>query len=212
MTTIPFVGDIGSERLALLEWLGHLDPQDWDRPSLCDGWRVRDVLAHLITPFMVSPPQMALRMVRAGGLSQAMHAVAVELGQRDPHELMETLRANAFSNFRPPGLPAAAPLTDIVVHAADIRWALTADRTDWGDASHLADVLAFVVSRRALMGFVPRTRLRGLRLVATDMSWEHGSGKRVEGPALAVVMAVLGRVQAAPLLRGDGVTVLLGRR
>ena len=62
-----------------------------------------------------------------------MHAVAVELGQRDPHELMEALSTNAFSTFRPPGLPASAPLTDVVVHAADIRWALTADRADQGD-------------------------------------------------------------------------------
>lgn len=205
------MGNVGAERLALLEWLGSLNPQDWERPSLCHGWRVRDVLAHLITPFVVSRSQMAMRVVRAGGLSQAMHAVAVELGQRDPHELMETLRANAFSTFRPPGLPGSAPLTDAVAHAADVRWALTADRADWGDASRLGEVLTFVVSRRAAMGFVPPTRLRGLRFVTTDIDWGHGSGERVEGPALAMIMAVLGRAQAAPLLHGNGVPVLLAR-
>lgn len=206
------MGNVGAERLGLLEWLGSLDPQDWDRQSLCHGWRVRDVLAHLITPFVVSPPHMALRVLRAGGVSQAMHAVAIELGQRDPHELMETLRTNAFSIFRPPGLPASAALTDVVAHAVDIRWALTADRADPGDPRRLAEVLTFIVSRRAVVGFVPRTRLRGLRFVTTDIGWEHGSGQRVEGPALAVIMAALGRTQALPLLHGDGVPVLLGRR
>jgi uncharacterized protein (TIGR03083 family) len=206
------VGDIGRERLALVEWLGRLGPQDWGRPSLCEGWRVKDVLAHLITSFVVSPPQMAFRVLRAGGISQAMNAVAVELGQRDPQELMDILRKNAFSTFRPPGLPASASLADVVVHTADIRWALTDDRTDQGDVSRLEEVLAFVVSRRAVMGFVPRMRLRGLHLVTTDLDWEHGEGERVEGPALAVVMAVLGRSQAAPLLRGHGVPVLLGHR
>ena len=204
--------DAGTERLALLGWLGSLDPQDWERPSLCAGWRVREVLAHLITPFVVSRRQMALRVMRAGGISQAMHSVAIEVGRRDPNELMETLRVNAFSTFRPPGLPATAPLTDVVAHTADIRWALTADRADWGDAGRLAEVLSFVASRRAAMGFVPPRRLRQLRLVATDIGWGHGSGQLVEGPALAVLMAVLGRAQAAPLLHGDGVSVLLSRR
>ena len=76
----------------------------------------------------------------------------------------------------------------------------------------MAEVLTFVVSRRAVMGFVPRTRLRGLRFVTTDIGWEHGSGQRVEGPTLAVITAVLGRAQAVPLLHGDGVPVLLERR
>ena len=62
------------------------------------------------------------------------------------------------------------------------------------------------------MGFVPPGRLRGLQLVTTDIDWEHGSGQHVEGPALALIMAMLGRAQAAPLLRGDGVQVLLARR
>ena len=206
------VANIGTERLALWEWLRGLDPQDWERPSLCDGWRVRDVLAHLVTPFVVSRPQMALRVMRAGGIGKAMHSVALEVGQRDPRDLMETLRANASSSFTPPGLPAAAPMTDVVAHTADIRWALTDDRAYWGDANRLADVLNFLVSRRAVLGFLPPARLRGLRLVANDIAWEHGSGPLVEGPALAVVMATLGRVQAAPLLRGDGVPVLLARR
>ena len=97
------MGDVGVERLTLLAWLASLDQQDWDRPSLCEGWRVRDVVGHLITSFMVSPPKMAFRVVRAGGLSSAMHAVALELGERDPNELMEILRNNASSTFRPPG-------------------------------------------------------------------------------------------------------------
>ena len=62
------------------------------------------------------------------------------------------------------------------------------------------------------MGFVPRGRRRGLQFVTTDISWEHGTGQRIEGPALAVIMALLGRASAAPLLQGDGVPALLARR
>lgn len=109
--------------------------------SLCEGWRVKVILAHLITSLVVSPTQMAFRVLHAGGISQAMNAVAVELGQRDPQELMDILRKHAFFTCKPPGLPASAPLADVVVHTADIRWALTDDRTDQGEVSRLEESL-----------------------------------------------------------------------
>ena len=36
------------ERLGIRDLLRSLTPGQWDEPSLCDGWRVRDVAAHLI--------------------------------------------------------------------------------------------------------------------------------------------------------------------
>src|ERR687894_355212 len=39
-----------AERADLLELLTGLTPQQWDGPTLCTGWRVRDVFAHFAPP------------------------------------------------------------------------------------------------------------------------------------------------------------------
>ena len=37
------------ERTELAEFLATLDREEWDAPTLCVGWRVRDVVAHVIS-------------------------------------------------------------------------------------------------------------------------------------------------------------------
>lgn len=37
------------ERLDLCDHLDTLGPEQWQVPSLCDGWTVKDVVAHLTT-------------------------------------------------------------------------------------------------------------------------------------------------------------------
>jgi hypothetical protein len=51
-----------------------------------------------------------------------------------------------------------------------------------------------------------------LKLVATDMSWSHGSGPEVSGPAEALVMMMAGRVGALDDLSGEGRAELVARR
>lgn len=197
-----------AERLGLVARLSELTPAEWQTASLCDGWSIRDVVAHLVTPFAVSPPQMALRVVKARGISAAMDATAHDLARQPTESLLLVLSEHAGSTFRPPGLPLAAPLTDAVVHGADIRWALGDGTHDWGQVERLRPVLDFLVSSRALIGFMPRRRTRGLRLMAHDQDWRHGTGDDVLGPSLALALALLGRQQAVPLLDGAGVTSL----
>jgi hypothetical protein len=66
--------------------------------------------------------------------------------------------------------------------------------------------------------FLPRARalpaqanLRGLRLVATDVDWQHGAGPEVTGPGEALRMALAGRPAALADLTGPGLAVLTGR-
>lgn len=202
---------IAAERRQLVEFLRGLAPPDWRQESLCVGWSIHHVLGHLVTPFVVTTPRMALKALRAGGVSAAMDRTAAELTTRPPEQLLDLLAANADTTFRPPGLPAAAPLTDVIAHGADIRWALDSGRTDWGEPARLRPVLDFLVSTRARGAFVPRGRLRGLRLVATEPDWSHGSGAEVRGTGLHLAMAVLGRPAAFRLLTGPGALTLPGR-
>ena len=202
---------LARERRALVARLRDLPQEQWSTPSLCAGWTVHHVLAHLTTPFLVSVPAMGLQFLRHRGISAAMDAATQRLAQRPPAELLDVLERHAGSTFRPPGLPLASPMTDAVVHSADVRWGLGDDHADWGDPSRLRPVLGFLTGRRAVLGFVPPGRLAGLRLVAVDTHWSSGAGAEVRGPALPLAMGVLGRTAALEHLSGDGVEVLRSR-
>ncbi len=194
-----------------MERLRALTENQWDEPSLCVGWTIRHVLAHLVTPFSVSAPAMALSVSRHRSISRAMDIAAQRLAtQRTPEELLSVLEAHAGSTFRPPGLPLEAPLTDVVCHGADIRWALGDSVADWSDPARLRPVLNFLIGPRARAGFVPSGRLRGVALVADDQQWRHGHGAEVRGPSLALAMAVLGRDVALTAVSGEGVPLLAG--
>lgn len=164
------------------------------------------VLAHLVTPFEVSIPRMGLSMLRHRGPAGAMNAWARTLAARPVADLLDVLETNAGSTFRPPGMPLAAPLTDVLVHTADIRWPLAGHAAvDHVDPAHVLPSLEFLTTPRAVGVFVARGRLDGVRLVARDVAFEHGSGEVIEGPALALVAAACGRAPALDLLDGPGV-------
>src|SRR5688572_8740360 len=56
-----------AQRQALAGILRTLTPEQWEHPSLCDGWRVEDVAAHVI-----SSPQVSWRLT-LGMLPEMRH-------------------------------------------------------------------------------------------------------------------------------------------
>jgi len=208
---VSLIDDIAQERRTLVERLRVLPRDQWQTPSLCTGWTVHHVLAHLATPFLVSRPTMGLRFLRHRGIGPGMDATARSLARRSPQELLDVLEQNAASSFAPPGVGLVAPLTDLVVHGVDIRWPLGDSHEDWADPQRLRPSLDFLLGRRATLGFLPASRPAGLRLVASDQDWAQGTGQEVRGTSLALVLGLLGRRPALDDLSGDGVAVLAGR-
>ncbi|GAA1865548.1 hypothetical protein GCM10009836_52420 [Pseudonocardia ailaonensis] len=49
-----------AERGDLAELLATLEPEQWDAPTLCDEWRVREVVAHMVSYDELSPLQTAI--------------------------------------------------------------------------------------------------------------------------------------------------------
>jgi len=49
--------------------LAALAPEMWDASTLCEGWRVREVVAHMTMAFRYSVPKFLLGMLAAGGIS-----------------------------------------------------------------------------------------------------------------------------------------------
>lgn len=202
---------IAGQRLALADLLESLSPEEWERPSLCAGWRVRDVAAHVaMAPQVLSIRAMAVEALRAGGRFHRLnHDVAVRHAESRPTErLVAELREHADSRRLPVVTSYRNVLFDILVHGQDIAVPL-------GRAHPMPPAAASAgASRVWSMGwpFWARRRLRGVRLVATDVEWSAGAGAEVEGPVDALLLLLTGRVTAAlPRLAGPGVPVVAAR-
>lgn len=194
------------ERADFADFLETLSPQQWDESSLCDGWRVRDVVAHVISYDELSWRQTFRRVARGRFTLGKVNDVGVAEYSRGPSELIELFRAHP----RPRGLTAAfgglIGLVDGMIHQQDIRRPLGMPR----DIPHerLRTALRLALLAPPIRAFA---RARGLTLVATDLDWSRGSGPELRGPGEALLMALAGRGHAVEELSGPGRAVLAER-
>lgn len=204
---------IADNRRRAADLLAGLGDDGWATPSLCAGWTVREVAAHLVVPFQVSVPRMALDVVLARfSINGAMDRTARRVAEADVDDLVSALRENADSRFTPPGLGPEGPLADTSIHLRDLARPL--GRPDGPPLTTWRVALDFLVSPKARSAFVPAGRLDGLALRATDQAWSHGEGSKgseVAGPSEALALAVSGRSVALDDLDGDGVSTLRAR-
>ena len=186
-------------------FLANLTPEQWVAQSLCAHWRVRDVVAHVMSFDGVNLLGMVRRAVR-GRIVHINQVGVDELASLSTEQLLDRLQAR----LRPQGLAASfggrLALLDVTIHHQGIRRPLGLLRQI--PAERLRQVLDGVVCSPELPG---RRIARGVRLVATDLEWSHGSGPEVRGPAEAVLMAVAGRASAVGELVGPGQPRVAGR-
>jgi uncharacterized protein (TIGR03083 family) len=193
-----------AERQDLADFLETLTPEQWGQPSLCRGWTVHDVVTHLISYEDVGLAGFIGRFARQGFRFGKMNERRLEeFGTRTADELVAYVRAHA----KPSGPTAVADarigLTDGLIHHQDIRRALGRPRQV--PAERLVPVLGFAMIAPPLPA---KRNGQGLRLVATDLDWSHGTGAEVTGPGEALLMAVCGRADALPELAGPGLATL----
>ncbi|MEU5211666.1 maleylpyruvate isomerase family mycothiol-dependent enzyme [Streptomyces sp. NPDC020742] len=190
---------IAAERRELADLLDGLTDEQWDAPSLCRGWRVREVAAHMSMGFRYSLSRMAGELVRAGG---SLHRMTDRLAHRDAAtastaELAAFLRDNAHHPFKPPGGITAA-LGHDVVHGLDITVALGLDRRVPEDRTR---VLLESVTPRSAAFF--GARLKGVQLCADDLDWSFGTGTPLTGSGQDLLLVAFGRKLPPGRLRGD---------
>jgi uncharacterized protein (TIGR03083 family) len=195
------------ERAELADFLGTLTPAQWDAPSLCAGWRVRDAVAHMYSYEELSPVGLVCRFIKGGILPDRVNAVGVAAyADRSPDELLALVK----DHQQPRGLTAAfggrIALTDGVIHHQDIRRPLGLPRDI--PAERMLVVLDFA---RTAPTIGAAKRVRGLTLAATDIDWAAGTGPVVEGPAESLLMAIGGRRGSAQELTGPGQPTLAAR-
>lgn len=192
---------IDAERTRMLGVLEELDDEQWNAPSLCAGWRVRDVVVHLLMPYHLTVPRFLGNMAAAGFKFDAMADRWARTDNRPTGHITEALRQTAKARFRIPGAPPEAPLCHFVIHAQDIYRPLGVDHTiDPRSANIVLDQLATPQARRALKPGL----LDGLAFTAQDSGWNYGTGAEVIGSASALVTTLAGRPAATHELNGSG--------
>lgn len=207
----PYLNLMHEESRDLAAYLAGLSDQEWTAPSLCAGWRVREVVSHMAAGHTASLGSYLSLLARNGfsvdrtsdGLARAF------AGAHSNAEILAAFsRGTTGSPKGPTALVAKAELfTDHLIHHQDIRRALGQPRVI--PPERLRAALAALGHLSARVG--SKARMRGLRIVAEDVTWSHGDGAPLSGPAEAIVMALSGRAAAVSDLRGEGAGLLARR-
>jgi uncharacterized protein (TIGR03083 family) len=202
---VEITQEVARLRCRFADQIELLDDEAWNTASWCTGWRVRDVLAHLVRGAEATPLSMAADLLR-GGLrpDRTVSRAAKRLGDISVPVLADRLRIAAVGGFRVPGFPVAMGLGDVLVHSADAFRPVGLDvEAPPADAAPVLDAYW----RRGRMVFHAEPQ-RERRLVATDLDWAKGSGPEVRGKAIDLVLLVANRRQVLPCLEGPGLTGL----
>ena len=198
---VAMLDDVAAERLGLADDLETLAPEDWANPSLCAGWTVHDVVAHLTLSTRQSVPWTFWRTLRArGNIERAFADMARErAGAFGPGELIAQLRDMAHVDRRLALAGELDPLNDLLVHSQDLWIPL-------GRGRDLPAERALPCLRHVWAApFVGAAkRFAGLRLRATDADWTVGEGPEVHGPAGALLLAANGRAAGLDGCDGEG--------
>ena len=198
---------IDEERLSLADLFGSLSADEWETASLCTGWRVRDVAAHLTLAHMGMLPAV-LAMLRAGGnLDRMIRDTAVRQARLPAGQYAVLLRGMIGSRRTAPGITELEPLIDVLVHGQDIAIPLGRTRPMPPAAAATAATRVWSMGRPFHAG----RRLSGFMLAATDHPWSAGRGRQVEGPIAAILLLLTGRRAALPQLSGPGAGQLQAR-
>lgn len=199
---------VHAERRRLVEDLGDLPRSAWDTASLCEGWSVHDVLAHLLESAMTSRLRFVAGMVRARGDFHRANRDGIERWRRaDPEQTLAELGRAERSTRTPPAHPVTR-LVEVYVHGEDIRRPLGLPGRYPREGIHaaLAHQLRTKVSFEG-----GRERAEGLSLLDSDSGMSWGEGPAVAGTAVDLLLAVSGRTLRDGLLTGPGAATLRAR-
>ncbi|QIS10067.1 maleylpyruvate isomerase family mycothiol-dependent enzyme [Nocardia arthritidis] len=197
LTTEQIWRAVAAERASLVELLRSLPENDWDRASLCDDWRIRDVVGHLVMPMRPDIGWILVNLIRArGNLARLIRDTAIRHAQRRTNQqLLAELRDRIDSRLTPIGTTPADRLMDMLVHGQDIAIPLGITREMPVAAARSA------LARVWEMGapFHAREKFSGYRLVATDGEWAEGGGPVIEGSLADLLLLTTGRHTSARL-------------
>ncbi|MUL83565.1 MULTISPECIES: maleylpyruvate isomerase family mycothiol-dependent enzyme [unclassified Mycolicibacterium] len=196
------------ERREFADLLDGLSPQQWQAPTLCADWTVRDVVAHTVAYLGQTRLGLTAAMLAARGQVDRINESARRThAGLEPDHLRTTMRLGADPSGAGALYGCRAALIECLIHQQDIRRPLGLTRV-------LAEppLLTSLTFARVSPVIGGALRTRGLRLIATDLDWSAGRGPEIHGPGEALLLAMTGRVEAvAAELHGPGLAHLCRR-
>jgi uncharacterized protein (TIGR03083 family) len=192
---------IAAQRAELAEVLAGLPGPAWEEPTLCAGWRVREVVAHITMPFRYGGPRFALELAKSRGRFNEM---ADRVARRDAAampaaDLTAAVKSNTGHPWKPPGGGFTGALAHDLIHGLDITVPLGLDGPVPEDRLRL--VLPGSLADRSVKFF--GVDLDGIELRAQDMDWTLGSGTPLTGAAADLLLVLCGRTLPAGRLAGQ---------
>jgi uncharacterized protein (TIGR03083 family) len=209
MRSVPGVTEVwdrvANYRVVLADRVEALEAGELNAQSWCGGWRVREVIGHLVHLAEATQFTMARAIARNGvPPDRALSIVARRIGQLPGTELAARLRRARSGRFHVIGTPASVALGEVLVHAEDalrpIGQTLSASPND------VVPVLSFYLRFGRIAFHRPPPRHVCLR--ADDADWTAGHGPTVHGKAIDLLMLLANRRQVVPSLFGEGVSLL----
>ena len=198
---------VHQERDALIQDLLALKTQQWTTPSLCPGWDIHAVLAHLVNDAKTTRIGFVSRLIAAGFNFDRVNASGIARERStDPNQTLAYFQGVRSRTTSAP-VPLATRLVEVFVHGEDIRRPLGIDHEY--PVAAVATALRYQTKTSVKLGG-GKERLEGLRLIATDTVFEEGVGTEVRGAAIALLLAVSGRPVHAGELTGPGALSLKG--
>jgi uncharacterized protein (TIGR03083 family) len=200
-----------ANRRLIARLFAQLDDDQLNTPSLCAGWTCRDVLGHLVMAVEISMPRLLLELARnRGRVGVTFDRLAHAYGARPVRDLVRQLDKRSEFAVSLPGVGALSPFADSCIHLRDVAIPLGISTSpparDWVRVLNF-----FTTSGARAAGFLPRGRLDGLQLQASDSAWSSGNGALVEGTSEALVISLTGRPALLDSLAGAGVPTLRQR-
>jgi uncharacterized protein (TIGR03083 family) len=191
---------IAAERRELAALLDELPPSAWVTPSLCAGWRVAEVVAHMTMPFRFSTGRFVRELAKSGGRFNVMadRVARREAAELSRETLIASLRDNADHPWRPPGGGAEGALSHDVIHGLDITTALQLEQRV---PLERLEVIFAAMKAKQVKYF--GTELTGVALRADDLDWSYGTGTPLTGAAQDLLLVLCNRRLPAGRLRGE---------
>ena len=192
---------IAAQRAELGEILAGLPGPRWDEPTLCAGWRVREVVAHITMPFRLGRGRFALELAKSRGRFNEMadRVARHDAAAMSAAELAGAVSSNAGHPWKPPGGGYTGALAHDLIHGLDITVPLGLARPVPEERLRL--VLPDSLTDRSVTFF--GVDLDGIELRAEDMDWTLGSGAPLKGAASDLLLVLSGRTLPPGRLAGE---------
>jgi uncharacterized protein (TIGR03083 family) len=201
---------IDAQRSRLAALLDELTDDEWCRPSLCEGWTVRDVAAHLTMQQLSVVDVLRLLRKWQGTMDRTtQHVARLRAAELTTDQITAEIRGMIGSRRHNSGVTYLETLCDILVHSQDIAIPLGRKLDTAPEAAAVS--ASRVLSMRWPPPLPAARNVAGFRLTATDTPWSAGAGPEVRGPMAALLLVCCGRLATLPQLSGEGAADLAAR-